>query len=409
MSATARQANVSPEPAREVTRSAMLDVEREAPASERVWMRRLFIPLTFLAWFAVFAIVFWLLGLVAQTVIILAVAVLIAYALTPVVSRLTRWMPRWLAIVIAYLAFGAALSILIYIIAGTLSREVANLVNAIQSATKPGNQNSGLQALLRRFGIPYSAINSLSKQAQNAAPGVATHVLPIVSGVANVVVGLIVTLVLSVYFLAAGPRIGQWMRSETPITQRNRIGFFLDTVNRVVGGYIRGQVTLAALIGLLVGFGMYFLFHLPFAVLLGILAFVLEFIPFLGVIVSGAACVLVALTQGVVLAVLVLGYFVIVHVIEGDVVGPRIVGKAVGLYPAVSLIALIAGTELFGVWGALFAAPTAGLVQSLIETFWTEYRGTHLDQFPPAGAAAAPGTKVQSPRRFHIRGIFFRR
>ncbi|HEV2405855.1 MAG TPA: AI-2E family transporter, partial [Ktedonobacterales bacterium] len=92
------------------------------------------------------------------------------------------------------------------------------------------------------------------------------------------------------------------------------------------------------------------------------------------------------------------------------VVGPRIVGKAVGLHPALSLIALIAGTELFGVWGALFAAPVAGLIQSLVETFWTEYRGTHLDQFPTAVTVTPTGgATVRAPRRVRIRGIFFRR
>ena len=55
-----------------------------------------------------------------------------------------------------------------------------------------------------------------------------------------------------------------------------------------------------------------------------------------------------------------------VQIVEGDVVGPRIVGKAVGLHPIISLFALIAGAELFGVWGALFASPVAGVLQALI-------------------------------------------
>ena len=395
MSANVRPTNLAPERTPE-----------RAP-DERVWMRRLFIPLTVLAWVAVLGVVFWLAGLVAQTVILIALAVLIAYALTPLVNRLSRWTPRLLAIVIAYVIFGGALVLLVYIIAGSVTSEVTNLISTIHRATKPGATNNSLRAFLSRFGVPASALDNLNQRITSSLPGLASQAVPIVSGVANVLVGLVVTLVLSIYFLAGGPRIGQWLRTETPLGQRHRITFFLDTVNRVVGGYIRGQVTLAALIGVLVGFGMYFLFHLPFAVLLGILAFVLEFIPFLGVIVSGVACVLVALTQGVLLAVLVLGYFVVVHVIEGDVVGPRIVGKAVGIHPAVSLIALIAGAELFGLWGALFAAPVAGLVQSLIETFWTEYRGTHLDQFPTAGVVSVAGTKVQAPRRVRIRGIFF--
>ena len=106
------------------------------------------------------------------------------------------------------------------------------------------------------------------------------------------------------------------------------------------------------------------LFHVPYAVLLGVMAFVLEFIPVLGTLTSGAICVLIALSQGWLIALGVLIYFILVHIFEGDVVGPRIVGKAVGLHPAVSLVALIAGAELFGVWGAVLAAPLAGLIQA---------------------------------------------
>src|SRR5262249_41187543 len=138
------------------------------------------------------------------------------------------------------------------------------------------------------------------------------------------------------------PRVNRWLRSGVPLSYRARVSFLMDTLTRVVGGYIRGQLTLAVLVGVLVGVGMAVL-QVPFAILLGVMAFVLEFIPFLGVIISGAACVLLGLTQGWLTALLVLGWFVVIHVIEGDVIGPRIVGSAVGLHPAVSLIALIAG------------------------------------------------------------------
>ncbi len=119
----------------------------------------------------------------------------------------------------------------------------------------------------------------------------------------------------------------------------------------------------------------------PYAVLLGLLAFVLEFIPVLGTLVSGAICTLIALTQGWLIALGVLIYFVIVHVLEGDIVGPRIVGKAVGLHPVVSIAALIAGSELFGIWGALFASPIAGVLQSLIVALWTNWHATHPEHF----------------------------
>ncbi len=157
----------------------------------------------------------------------------------------------------------------------------------------------------------------------------------------------------------------------------------LDTLQRVVGGYLRGQLLLCGFIGVLVGVGMQII-GVPFALLLGVLAFVLEFIPVLGTLVSGAICVLLALTRGWVIALIVLVYFVVVHVIEGDVVGPRLVGKAIGLHPVISLAALIAGAELFGIGGALLASPVAGVLQALLVAIWVEWRVTHPKEFQRA-------------------------
>ena len=114
------------------------------------------------------------------------------------------------------------------------------------------------------------------------------------------------------------------------------------------------------------------------------LAFVLEFIPVLGTLVSGALCVLLALTKGWLFAVIVLVYFVVVHILESDVVGPRIVGKTIGLHPVVSLAALIAGAELFGIAGALLASPVAGVLQALLIALWTEWRAAHPKAFQHA-------------------------
>jgi predicted PurR-regulated permease PerM len=120
----------------------------------------------------------------------------------------------------------------------------------------------------------------------------------------------------------------------------------------------------------------------PYAVLLGVLAFFMEFVPVLGVFISGAAAMAIAIVHfGEPLRpLLVLAYFIVVHVIEGDVVGPRIMGKAVGIHPATGLIALVAGTEVFGIWGALLAAPVAGLMQAVVTAAWLEFRGGQPEQ-----------------------------
>jgi len=110
----------------------------------------------------------------------------------------------------------------------------------------------------------------------------------------------------------------------------------------------------------------------------------MAFVPVIGTFISGAISIIVSLPHGMPITLVVLVYFIVVHILEGDVLGPRILGKAVGIHPATGIIALLAGTELFGGWGALFAAPLAGLAQALIIGIWQVSRGTPVEEIVQA-------------------------
>lgn len=347
------------------------------------WARRRDIPIAILAWTALAFVVLWGMGHIIRSILLLTIAALLAYALAPGVKILQRFMPRFLAILIIYLVVLSAISLLFYFIVITAIHQVASLSVYVRNLLTPSNtgQLSPLEQTLRSFGISQEQIASFRTQITARLEGIAGSTLPFVTGLFNTILDTVLVAVISIYLLIDGSRAANWLRRNAP--QSEQVNFVLNTVQRIVGGYIRGQLLLAVLIGLLVGVGMT-LFHVPYAVLLGVLAFILEFIPVLGTLVSGAICTLIALTQGWLIAVGVLIYFVIVHVIEGDVVGPRIVGKAVGLHPVVSLAALIAGSELFGIWGALFASPVAGVLQALIFALWINWRETHPEQFKQA-------------------------
>jgi predicted PurR-regulated permease PerM len=275
------------------------------------------------------------------------------------------------------LGFACILGMLTFLIV-TAANQATNLVHALPSyANQLQQQEPHLVQILRPFGVTHAKIHTVQQQVvghlQDVGTAVAKDSLDIVTTTLGAIIDIILVLILSVYLSANGTRISQRLRRETPSGQRRHMVLLITTVNQVVGGYIRGQLTLALLIGTLVGVGMYIL-HVPYAVLLGILAFFMEFIPVIGVLISGAVCIVLALFQGWITAVLVLAYFVFVHIIEGDVVGPRIIGRAVGIHPATALIALVAGTELFGIWGALLGAPIAGLVQAIATAAWREFR-----------------------------------
>jgi predicted PurR-regulated permease PerM len=354
------------------------------------WQRAFYVPLTILAWLALIVVGVWLLGHVAKTILTLVLSGLVAFALTPLVSWLSRWIPRPVAIALVYvLGFAIFLGLLGLLII-TVAEQITTLVHHLpQYAHEAQRLQPQIIRLLKPFGVTQAGLNKAQHQLVSYLQGIGTtvakDVLGIVAGVVGTIVEMVLVLILSVYLTANGPNIARTLRRETPRTQRWRMSLLIAIVDRVVGGYIRGTLTLAALIGFLVGIGM-FVLGVPYAALLGVLAFFMEFIPIIGVIISGAVSVLVALFfQGWLKAILVLAYFVFVHVIEGDVIGPRIMGRAVGIHPATAIVALIAGTELFGFWGALFAAPLAGLAQTIGIVIWDELHGRdpHAVLHPP--------------------------
>lgn len=349
------------------------------------WMRRVGLPLAILAWTGVALLILWLAGHVIQALLLLTFAALLAYALAPAVKLLERVMPRFLAILLVYLVVLGALSALLYLIVSTAIVQVISLSDYVRFLLTPGKSGplTPLEQTLRSLGLSQSQIASARDQVIAGIEGFAGSVVPLLTGLVGAVLDVVLVAVLSIYLLASGSRVSDWLRRNMPDQQQGRMKLLLDTLQRVVGGYMRGQLLLCGLIGLLVGVGMQII-GVPFALLLGVLAFVLEFIPVLGTLVSGAICVLLALTKGWVVALIVLVYFVVVHVIEGDVVGPRIVGKAIGLHPVVSLAALIAGAELFGIGGALLASPVAGVLQALLVAIWVEWRVTHPKEFQRA-------------------------
>ena len=361
------------------------------------WLRALLLPLIVLAWLAIIVLGLWLASRFTHTILIVVLAAVLAFAFTPLVNFFSRWASRPVALALAYVlgltivfGFGAYVIATAVVQVGSL---VTNLPDYAQQAQALQPQ---IEALLVPFGVAPGWLGNVEGQVvgevQAFATALARDLLPRIAEFFGTLVDLILVLILSVYLCSNGARIAEWLKTETPGHANVQARALVAIVNRVIGGYIRGVLTLALLIGVLVGAGLAVL-GVPYAVLLGVLAFFMEFVPVLGVFISGAAALMIAIIdfREVLRPALVLAYFIVVHVIEGDVVGPRIMGRAVGIHPATGLVALVAGTEVFGVWGALFAAPLAGLLQAVVVAAWLELRGVGAQAM--LEAVAAEGTE----------------
>ncbi len=295
-----------------------------------VWTRRLIVLLTILSGIVLVVLVLSGASHIISSILIFAVAALIAYAIAPVVELFKRVMPRALAILAVYLIVIILLSMLLYLIISTMVTQLTSLAESVSKLLTSGSngQDSPLVKILLSIGLTRNQIESIAQQLglqlTSIAGTVAGGIVPILSGIASAALNILLTVVISIYLLVDGSRAVRWLRNRTPITQRGRISSLITTLQTVVGGYIRGQLALCLTIGTIVGVGMAILGLGSYAVLLGVLSFITEFIPVLGTIFCGTVAVLLALTQGWLTAVLVLAYFVLVHIFEGYVLAPRL-------------------------------------------------------------------------------------
>lgn len=374
------------------------DAIRQAPRGpDIIWSRRRDMALAIVGWAVVFGGVFWLASHIVHTLLMLIIAALLAYALAPAVTMLQRFAPKWMAVLAVYILVLAVVVGVFTLLVSTVVTEVTALARLVTEMLSPDqvSASSPIYQTLSRLGVSSGQIGAARNWATGQLAGAAGVAAPILTGVLNGLLDFVLITVLSIYLLLDGPRVVRWLHGELPVGQRPLGGFLLDTIEQVAGGYIRGELILCSLIGALVAAGM-FLLGVPFAILLGVLAFFFEFIPFLGPWMSAVACVIVAFSQGWVTVALVLVYFVVIHILEGYVIGPRVLGRSLGLHPAISIVALLIGGEVFGLWGALFAAPIAGIMQVLLSTFWREWREAHPTLFPAEPESAEQSTSVTS-------------
>jgi len=342
------------------------------------------LPLTILAWVGVIAVLFFIIEKVWHSFIIFIFACVIAYMLFPVMKFLEKFMSRIWAILIIYIVLICAFGTFIYFALQIAITQIISLIPTIHKLFLPSSTSEvpPVFVFFNSFGVSHDMVIAAGSDLTKYLEQFATNILPIIGHVLDSILSTTIVIVISIYLLVDGERIARWLndKNNIPLSHRSKVLFVLNTLHQVVGAYIRGQLLMSMIIGVLVGVGMA-IFHVPYAILLGLLAFIMEFVPILGTFISGAACVLLALTQGWLIALLVLLYFVGLHVVEADILGPRIVGRALGIHPLVSLLAILVASELFGFYGVLFGAPAIGLLQAIFTTIWKDWKKLHQEEF----------------------------
>lgn len=190
---------------------------------------------------------------------------------------------------------------------------------------------------------------------------------------------LVLTPILTFYLLRDWERLLGRLRSLVPRTREGQILGFAQEYDRLLGLYMRGQLTAAAVVGVLTGLG-FWLLGFPYALLLGVTAGVFNVVPYLGLIVSLVPALIIAIFSGSFLLSLlkIAIVFGVVQLLDGSVIGPRIVGDSVGLHPVWVILSLSVAGFFFGFVGLLLAIPLAVLVKLLLTAAIVRYQRSPL-------------------------------
>jgi predicted PurR-regulated permease PerM len=308
----------------------------------------------------------WLLWYLRNVIIILFVVALLVAAFSPTVERLyKKKVPRILSVLLIYLGVALLFALMIYLIVPPVTLQIKefthNLPVFIEKASPIYSQfKEYLPAFQQSLEHITSTLNKLTTNLWSAA-------LTLFGGL----ISFVTILVLTFYILIGKESIESVLISFLPWDHKDRIIRVFQRVGKKIGAWVRGQLILCLIIALATSIILAIL-RVPYALILAILAGMLEIIPTIGPILSAIPAILLALTISPMTAFIVAICYLGVQQLESQILVPKIMGKAVGLSPVIVIIALLVGAKLFGIAGAVLAIPIAAAIQVLVSELRSE-------------------------------------
>jgi predicted PurR-regulated permease PerM len=320
------------------------------------------------------ALGFWLLYRFNQVGFILSIAILMGTVIRPVVAWLhRRGLPRIAGVILVYLLLLTLLIgfvLLLFPLIIEQGTTIAAAVPGYYQSLREWMVNYPNQLIVRLGEFLPGTLPSLGPVQQTGPEMIASagQALGYVTLAAKVIFIALVILVLAFYWTLDGPRTIQSLLLLIPNGQRESIGELISAMETKVGFYIAGQGVLCLVIGIL-ALVAYLLIGLPNAPVLALVAGVLEAVPMIGPLLGAVPAALVGLSVAPAKLVWVIVATIVIQQIENSVLVPRVMRKAVGVNPFVSLLAIFAFGSLFGIAGVLMAIPMAAIIQLLFNRF----------------------------------------
>jgi len=308
--------------------------------------------------------------------VILMIAVVLAAALAPVVDWADRWnIPRLLTVVVVYLALIGGLTGFGVIIGPPVFGQIERLIR--QFPVYLEFVRALAESLAVRLGMTQPEllrqifdIQGLTSWVIGSSQQLLVRSYAVTSGILGAIFSLILALLISGYMLAGSENLIKGLVNLFPHPWNQRLDAQVKPMSQRMGRYIQGRILVAAILGVAITVGLSFLGLSEFSLGLGAIAGFTDLIPFVGPILGAAPALLVAISLGWWTFLWVLLLFVIIQNLETYVLDPLLVGSSVRVHPLYQLLAVLGGTQVLGIVGALIVPPWVAGAAVLLENLY---------------------------------------
>lgn len=307
--------------------------------------------------------------------VVLAVALI--YVLNPLVHRLGKLgAPRWLAVLGSFLVMLGVIVLLGFLVIPSITAQASDLASDFPNIFDDSAVE--LEGTLADLGFTvdlwdYDQLQDFFADPDNQdalMSAITDRLGAVTSGIFEAILVFFVAPVIAFYILLDLPRIAEESSSLVPERSRAEVVYVTRNVGRAVGGFLRGQVVVALIVGVLTSIG-FLIIGLQFWLIIGMIAGVLNIVPFVGPWVGGGLGFMVGLvTDSPTTAILAALVALIVQQIDNNFVSPQVLRATVHLHPAVVILVLILGGAIAGLWGVLLAVPVTAGVKIVVGHLW---------------------------------------
>jgi predicted PurR-regulated permease PerM len=338
------------------------------------------------------AVALWVVWVSRRVLIWTFVSAFLAVALAPAVDALQRrgLHRRGAAAAVVYILLIAVIAGLGALFIPTLVNQINDLVDAAPGYVRDLTHGRGpLGFLETKYHVVERVQDAVKGNGSGRIAGGATAALDVTRSVITFVAGVVTIAFMTFFMLLEGETWKDRFIALLPDKAQPRAQHMSQEIARTIGGYVTGNL----LISVIAGFSatiVLLIVGVPFALALGLLVAILDLIPLAGATLGAIIVTLVALTDSLTAALIVLGFFVVYQQLENHLLQPVVYGRTVQLSPLAILISVLIGAEVAGIIGALGAIPVAGTIQIVISD-WLQHRRPRL---PDDGV---PDTEIELP------------